>query len=140
MRIARARPYPAFSHLDERYSREKTAKCVSDDGGDETESLTELSTTEETSSTSDFALIAKPPGEVGRPGRGGYNLQKVLENHGWDKNSFSIRRVSRNYLILLRGVYQIIRDMCAISLTSISIVACRTRIRMKRRYSWSSSL
>ncbi|KAJ3756599.1 hypothetical protein EV361DRAFT_869792 [Lentinula raphanica] len=29
--------------------------------------------------------IAKPPGEVGRPGRGGYNLQKVL---GWSKADY----------------------------------------------------
>ena len=27
--------------------------------------------------------IAKPDGEAGRPGRGGYNLQSVLARHGW---------------------------------------------------------
>ncbi|KAJ3872934.1 hypothetical protein F5051DRAFT_444724 [Lentinula edodes] len=31
------------------------------------------------------AKIPKPPGEVGRPGRGGYNLRKIL---GWSKQDY----------------------------------------------------
>ncbi|KAL5537299.1 hypothetical protein ACEPAF_1122 [Sanghuangporus sanghuang] len=38
------------------------------------------------------SLIRKPPGEVGRPGRGGYNLQTLLRNYGWSTKSFEKMR------------------------------------------------
>jgi len=37
------------------------------------------------------SMIPKPQGEVGRPGRGGYNLQDALE---WDKDLFYRVRVT----------------------------------------------
>ncbi|KAL5511026.1 hypothetical protein ACEPAG_3745 [Sanghuangporus baumii] len=38
------------------------------------------------------SLIRKPPGEVGRPGRGGYNLQKTLRDLGWSTKSFEKKK------------------------------------------------
>lgn len=46
------------------------------------------------SSSSSYDLIPKPPGEAGRPGRGGYNLQEALQKHGWENAKFSKLRVS----------------------------------------------
>ncbi|OCB91481.1 hypothetical protein A7U60_g1256 [Sanghuangporus baumii] len=44
------------------------------------------------SSSSLSSLILKPPGEVGRPQRGGYNLQRTLQDYGWDEKSFLSKR------------------------------------------------
>ncbi|KAJ3507462.1 hypothetical protein NLJ89_g6293 [Agrocybe chaxingu] len=41
--------------------------------------------TEEDDGTEDSDLIPKPPGEAGRPGRGGYALKEVL---GWDERQY----------------------------------------------------
>ncbi|KAL5497977.1 hypothetical protein ACEPAH_2908 [Sanghuangporus vaninii] len=46
------------------------------------------------SSLSLSLLILKPPGEVGRPLRGGYNLQRTLQDYGWDEKSFLSKRMS----------------------------------------------
>lgn len=50
---------------------------------------------EDSASSSDVGKISKPPGEVGRPGRGGYNLKSKL---GWDKHDF--RKVQVRILLL----------------------------------------
>jgi hypothetical protein len=57
--------------------------------------ITESSEVSSTSSTNDTSseaheLIPKPPGEVGRPKRGGYNLQKAL---CWSNTRFDKLRV-----------------------------------------------
>lgn len=46
-------------------------------------SLTELD-------SEDGDVIPKPDGEAGRPGRGGYNLEKIL---GWQKKDFQLVKV-----------------------------------------------
>ena len=40
-------------------------------------------------SSESSSLISKPPGEVNRPGRGGYNLKEALSVHGWNTKQFS---------------------------------------------------
>ncbi|KAL5499160.1 hypothetical protein ACEPAH_1678 [Sanghuangporus vaninii] len=63
---------------------------------DEYESSDESSDEYESSdgyeSSASSSLIRKPPGEVGRPGRGGYNLQAVLRSYGWSTKSFEKKR------------------------------------------------
>lgn len=51
---------------------------------------------------SDDDKIARPPGEAGRPGRAGYNLQEKMEEH-WQREAFLELRASaflrtRNFL------------------------------------------
>lgn len=56
-------------------------------------------TSDDVTSEAESQFIVKPSGEVGRPGRGGYNLQKVLHNYGWDEKAFLAKRVSHNSII-----------------------------------------
>jgi hypothetical protein len=44
-------------------------------------------------------LIAKPRGEAGRPGRGGYNLEVAL---AWDKTEYGRLRVCSNIVTSYR--------------------------------------
>ena len=48
--------------------------------------------------------IPKPAGEAGRKRSGGYNLQAVLESHGWTERQFMRRRVSNSILARLRQI------------------------------------
>ena len=60
---------------------------------EDTEGTTEPES-EDVSQWIESTLIAKPPGEVGRPGRGGYNLRKVLSEHGWDQKTYNFKKVT----------------------------------------------
>jgi hypothetical protein len=63
------------------------------DGDGDSSSLSDISESSESKSTisTEEQQIPKPPGEVGRPGRGGYNLDDTLN---WDSESLRKLKVS----------------------------------------------
>ena len=77
-----------LSHY-EASSLEREVDGAASEGSEE---LTEPES-EDASPWIESTLIAKPPGEVGRPGRGGYNLRRVLSEHGWDQKTYKFKRV-----------------------------------------------
>lgn len=49
-------------------------------------------------SSSRATMIKKPPGEPGRPGSGGFNLEKALGDLGWSKDDFESFRVGSLFI------------------------------------------
>lgn len=77
-----AHKIPLFhAHSPSPHSTESSISSDNDNTGDSTAS----------ESDSEDGLIAKPPGEAGRPGRGGYNLEIEL---AWDSKKFHKLKVS----------------------------------------------
>ena len=71
-----------------RSTPEKGRPCVTDSDSDSTDSSTES----ESESQDDAEMkIAKPSGEVGRPGRGGYSLDQVLNWNPRRMSEFKVR-------------------------------------------------
>jgi hypothetical protein len=74
----RFNPYP--SQRTKQTKKPVSAEAVSDSSSD-LSSLTDSDSEDE----EDEALIPKPEGEAGRPGRGGYNVENAL---GWPGNEY----------------------------------------------------
>lgn len=85
-------------------------------------------------------LIPKPTGEAGRSGRGGYCLQKKLEEYlGWDKVEYFQKRVSNGLVpILVASDDSACRKISPRSLISIStsgsLIQNRILVRLREYF------
>jgi hypothetical protein len=86
---ARYTPYPKSASRHPLPS--KSHNEVHDEGSDGDTSDLELTSINDADSDDDSHLIAKPDGEAGRPGRGGYNLEEALK---WEHKKYLKVKVS----------------------------------------------
>lgn len=87
-----------FEHPKMRISRGATPATSYGSSGDDdsdSESVTSISSLSSDSSMED-GKIQKPEGEAGRPGRGGYNLERAIN---WQAQEY--KRLKAGYLLLL---------------------------------------
>lgn len=88
---------PSISDDEERTpKRRRQSFSPAHDDGTDVESLSSLSdiTSEDESASANYTMLGKvpkPPGEAGRPGSGGYNLEERL---GWPKKEYDEMVVS----------------------------------------------
>jgi hypothetical protein len=68
-----------------------TANCSPDSAGSGSDDLSDSDAASDSSMDLDDAKIQKPPGESGRPGRGGYNLEAAL---GWNPKQYNKLKVN----------------------------------------------
>ena len=85
--IRRDRPKVRFSPNPSK-SEKRNKKHVSPESDSDLSSLTDSDSEDD---DDDDDLIAKPEGEVGRPGRGGYNLEEALRWPGKEYRQLKVR-------------------------------------------------
>ena len=82
---------------------------------------------------SENSKIPRPPGESGRPGRGGYKLYDVMN---WSPKAYAKFKVSNVFTVHFKATHDALRNICMTSSTKI----LRQRCPLLRRILSSSRL